>query len=135
MNATVEFVSRFGSCGSSVSTGTGVGVQDLRDLVGRDVVRLERGPDPVGDHGGLHGGLQLARHLAFGEEALAVDQHRVHRTIRERGLGGVTIRDRPRADVGPLPVTGLHDQRAESCRTGAEEPQIERSACRCRRTP
>ena len=27
MNATVEFVSRFGSCGSSVSTGTGVGVR------------------------------------------------------------------------------------------------------------
>ena len=98
MNATVEFVSRFGSLGSIDSTGRGGGFEDLRDLVGRDVVGFERGTDAVGDHRVVDRGRERIGRVTLGEQALTVDQDGVERAVLETGLGGGAIGHRLRPD-------------------------------------
>ena len=101
-------------------------VQDLGDLVGRDVVGLERRPDAVGDHGGLHGALELARHLALHEQALPVDQDGVQRTVRERGVGGRHDL-RPAACGCPSLARRLPARpTGPAAPTRPEQPQVER---------
>ena len=61
----------------------------------------------------MDGGGQLIVRVTLGEQASAVDQDGVERTVLETGLGGGPVGHRSRLDRHALRLAGLHDQRAE----------------------
>ncbi len=135
MNATVEFVSRFGSCGSSVSTGTGFGsricaISSAGTSFASSVVRMPSATTAVCT--ALCSSLGTSRSASrlfpstrtASTEPSASAASAAARSATGRVRTSVTLR-----------VAGLHDQRAQPPRPVPEQPQVERRACRSPRTP
>ena len=132
MNATVEFVSRFGSCGSSVTTVTGAGFEDLRDLVGGDAVVPASDPRIPSATTAVWTALSsCVRSVLVREQALRRRRGR-RRASRPSGAASAAARSATGWVwiVTPCASAGLHDQRAEPCRHRRPAAPDRTSACR-----